>query len=134
MAENFTIEVRSTYAELWRYNISIICGGFDSTGERVAFLSEQSIIASVGANLTAAPKDYDRHRELSLTIGECHSIVAYVYVVPHTLPLSRDIDDYRPFDLKVKVSCGERIIHSATHHINQWGGESIELKFNIQNS
>ena len=128
MASKFIIQIKSSYDELWRYNLSAMCGTFDSVGERVDFVKAESFIAEVGANLKSAPDDYTAKREMKLQTEPCDSIVAYIYVVPHTLPRDRDVADCKPFDLSIKVQMGSETIYNIKHKINQWSGASIELK------
>ena len=128
MDKKFTISLQSRYAELWRYNIVVTCGCFDEAGERVDFISKESFVASVGSNLDCAPKGIESHNRMSLETTPCDSIIAYIYLIPHTLPPTRDVEEYAPFDLRVKVMAAEKEIYNADHKINQWSGCSIELK------
>lgn len=129
MSRRFTIHVHSGFAELWRYNTAVMCGGFDSNGERVDFVSAQSTVAPVGANLKRAPEGLAADRDLEVTTAECDSMTAYVYLVPNTLPLSREIDDCRPFTLKVKVTTSDgETLYDVAHKVNQWSGASIEIR------
>lgn len=123
------IDIHSGFAQLWRYNISVMCGGFDSSGERCDFVSAGSEVAPVGANLKEPPADAPQSRDLRIVTAECDSIVAYVYVIPHTLPLSREVDDNRPFTLRVKVAASDgAVLYDVKHRINQWSGASVEIK------
>lgn len=128
MRHKYTIDLRSSYEELWRYNVVVECGGFDEAGERICFASEQSIIAPVGSNLLQAPKEPKHPRAMSVTTEPCDSVAAYIYVVPNTLPQSRDVADCQPFDLKVSVAADGKTIYDTVHKVNQWGGASIEIK------
>jgi hypothetical protein len=128
MDKKFTISVQSRYAELWRYNIVVMCGCFDKVGERTDFLSKENFVAAVGSNLTAAPNGIESHNRLTLTTSPCDSIVAYIYLIPHSLPPTRDVEEYAPFDLRIKVSADDNVIYDTDHKINQWSGCSIELK------
>lgn len=128
MKSKFQVKVSSSYAELWRYNMVVMGGGFDAKGERVDFASVRSEIAPVGTNLSEAPEGVDKSRRLSITLNDSENIAAYVYLIPHTLPLNRDIEATQPFDLKVEVLRDKESIYKATHKINQWSGASIELK------
>ena len=128
MDKKFSISVQSRYAELWRYNIVVMCGCFDKVGERTDFLSKENFVAAVGSNLTAAPAGIESHNRLTLTTSPCDSIVAYIYLLPHSLPPTRDVEEYAPFDLRIKVSAGDSVIYDTDHKINQWSGCSIELK------
>ena len=128
MAKKFNIQIRSTYAEIWRYNIAISCGCTDSAGNVVEVVGEQDNIAPVGSNLKVAPDGFTLPREVRLSTPETEVIVAYIYLVPHTLPAQRDIAESEPFKLSVKVSAGRDTIYNVVHKVNQWSGTSIELK------
>ncbi len=128
MDKKFTISLQSRYAELWRYNIVVMCGCFDKVGERTDFLSKENFVAAVGSNLTAAPTGIESHNKLTLTTSPCDNIVTYIYLIPHSLPPTRDVEEYAPFDLRVKVSADDNVIYDTDHKINQWSGCSIELK------
>ena len=128
MDKKFTISVQSRYAELWRYNIVVMCGCFDKAGERADFLSKENFVAAVGSNLDAAPAGIESHNSLAITTSPCNSVVAYIYLIPHSLPPTREVEEYAPFDLRVKVSADDSVIYDTDHKINQWSGCSIELK------
>jgi hypothetical protein len=128
MAKKFNIQIRSTYAEIWRYNIAISCGCTDSAGNVVEVVGEQDNVAPVGSNLKVAPDGFTLPREVRLSTPETEGIVAYIYLVPHTLPAQRDIAESEPFKLSVKVSAGRDTIYNVVHKVNQWSGATIELK------
>ena len=128
MGKKFTISLQSRYAELWRYNIVVTCGCFDKAGERADFLSKENFVAAVGSNLDAAPAGIESHNSLAITTSPCNSVVAYIYLIPHSLPPTREVEEYAPFDLRVKVSADDSVIYDTDHKINQWSGCSIELK------
>ncbi|MBQ5719829.1 MAG: hypothetical protein IIV65_04690 [Alistipes sp.] len=128
MAKKFNIQIRSTYAEIWRYNIAISCGCTDSAGNVVEVVGEQDNVAPVGSNLKVAPDGFTLPREVRLSTPETEGIVAYIYLVPHTLPAERDIAESEPFKLSVKVSASRDTIYNVVHKVNQWSGTSIELK------
>ena len=128
MDKKFTISLQCRDAELWRYNIVVTCGCVDEVGERNNFVSKENFVAAVGSNLTAAPNGIESHNRLTLTTSPCDSIVAYIYLIPHSLPPTRDVEEYAPFDLRIKVSADDSVIYDTDHKINQWSGCSIELK------
>lgn len=132
MDKKFNIELRTTFAEAWRYNITITAGCFSSSGEQLQVVSEQAFVAPAGANLQAPPDKWSLPCEVKLSTEACASIVTYIYIVAHTLPSGREIEDAVPFDLNVKVSSGREVIYKAVHKINQWSGASIELKLPVQ--
>ena len=128
MAKKFNIQIRSAYAEIWRYNIAISCGCTDSAGNVVEVVGDQDNIAPVGSNLKVAPDGFTLPREVRLSTPETEGILAYIYLVPHTLPAERDIAESEPFKLSVKVFAGRDTIYNVVHKVNQWSGTSIELK------
>jgi hypothetical protein len=128
MDKKFTVSLQSRYVELWRYNIVLTCGCFDEVGERTDFLSKESFVAAVGSNLDCAPASLESHSAMTLTTTPCASIVAYIYLIPHTLPSTRAIEEYAPFDLKIRITADKDEIYTKIHKINQWSGASIELK------
>ncbi len=128
MNSEFKIEISSSFEELWRYNFTIVCACYNEQGERTDFVSAESIAAPSGSKLRQAPSGFEGPRKLQLTTTPCHSIVAYVYVVTNTEPISNVIADSPAFDLKLKVSIGRNAIYNKVHKISQWGGDSIELK------
>ena len=128
MDKKFTISLQSRYAELWRYNIVVTCGCFDEAGERINFLSKENFVAAVGSNLDAAPEGIESHNKLVLTTSPCANIVAYIYLIPHSLPPTRDVEEYAPFDMKIRIMADKDEIYAKIHKINQWSGASIELK------
>lgn len=128
MDREFNISLQSSYKELWRYNIVISCGCFNEANEQIDFLSAEQFVAPVGANLTSAPDGVDLSSKVALLTKPCDHIVIYLYFVPHTLPPTRDVEEYEPFDAQVRVSTSQGDVYNAPHKINQWSGASIELK------
>ena len=129
MDKKFTISLQSRYAELWRYNIVLTCGCFDEAGERTDFLSKESFVAAVGSNLDCAPASLEKHSAMTLSTKPCASIVAYIYLIPHSLPPTRAVvEEYAPFDMKIRIMADKDEIYAKIHKINQWSGASIELK------
>lgn len=129
MSESFSVALNSSFAELWRYNIAVVVAGFDADGEQLEVKSAQSHIADVGANLKVAPEGYNRHRSLSVVSVPCESVEVLIYIIPHTLPLAKDIADAEQFNIHIKVSKGGQTLHDAKHLVNQWAGDSVTLKF-----
>ncbi len=128
MAKKFNIQIRSSFKELWRYNVAISCGCFSGESAEPVVVSEQQNVAPVGANLKCAPEGYALPLEMKLATPACERIIAYIYIIPHTLPSGREIDECRPFDLRVKITANGEVAYNAKHKINQWSGASIEVK------
>jgi hypothetical protein len=129
MGEIFQITVSSNYAELWRYNIAVVAACFDKDHNQMEVVAERSHLADVGANLRMAESGWMERHKLSLKTPACESIECLVYLIPHTLPAVREIEDASPFQIKIVVKRGAKTLHEELHQVNQWSGASIELKF-----
>ena len=127
--KRYNIHLRSTYPELWRYNIYMLCGESDAEGESLQVVPVESKVASVGDNLSEAPKGFDGPRELKATLDAEQTVEVYVYVVPHSLPTNCEVEQVQPFKMRLKVTADGEEIYNTVHRINQWAGDSIELKF-----
>ncbi len=126
-SEGFLVEIHCDFAEWWRYNAALMAGCFDATGQRTGFASAEHRIASPGDNLHAPPTEKIA-RTLRMETPACERIDLYIYIIPHTMPRSREIGDYPPFPLEVRITRAGKVLHAKSHAINQWGGASIELK------
>ncbi len=126
--EGFEIEVSSRYDGWWRYNVALMCGCFDDADRRTGFAAASSHVADAGADLEEPPVGIDPGRTAKLETEACDHLLLYVYIVPHTLPRSNDIDDTEPFDVDIDVSFGGRRIGRFRRSVNQWSGASIEMR------
>ncbi|MEG1611637.1 MAG: hypothetical protein RRZ83_05430 [Alistipes sp.] len=126
--KGYKIEVSTSYAEFWRYNVALVCGCFDAADQRTAFVASDDTIAQVGSNLPAAPKDYPAQRIARIETPEADHIVLYIYIIPNTLPIARDVIDSKPFTLQLHVNLAGSEVLKTTYPINQWSGASIELR------
>lgn len=129
MGEIFQITVSSNYAELWRYNIAVVAACFDKDHNQMEVVAERSHLADVGANLRMAESGWMERHKLLLKTQACESIESLVYLIPHTLPAVREIEDASPFQIKIVVKRGTKTLHEELHQVNQWSGASIEMKF-----
>lgn len=126
--KGYRIEVSSPYEEWWRYNVELMCGCFDRNDNRVGFATAESRVAEVGSNLAKRPDTAAADRRAVLEVPECDHLLLYVYIIPHTLPESNDIEATKPFPLDILIECGGKRLLKERRSINQWSGASIELK------
>lgn len=126
--KGFKIELSSNFDGWWRYNTSLMCGCFDAEDRRTGFASAGSHIADVGSNLGEMPAGTDPHRTTQLTTEPCDHLMLYVYIVPHTLPLSSDIDSAKPFEVALRISFAGKLLRTEKLQINQWSGASVEMR------
>ena len=126
---NFKVSVSSSFEELWRYNIVLVCEVCSSENERIEYLSKESYIAPIGSNLITPPSDYSIDRGLSISTKDGDHINILVYVIPHTMPATNDIIKTKPFPLIVKVVDERKdILVNQVFKVNQWSGDNIALK------
>lgn len=123
----FKVEISSSYEYFWRYNVAVTCGCFDGGGNRVGFASADDHLADVGAGMKTAPKGFVLPRTVTFSTVPCERLLMYIYVIPHTLPEGRDVAEYKPFDMTVRVTRDGRNVLTKTYSVNSWSGASIEL-------
>ena len=122
----YTITIDSEFAELWRYNIVIMCSVMRD-GQEVEFLKHVSEVASVGAELSEMPHGYNANRRIEMTTTSATSLTLYIYIMPHTLPMTSDVAEAKPFEMSVEVLHGAEQVLRKRVEVNQWSGENIEL-------
>lgn len=130
MKENkgFSIELTSRYAGWWRYNAALMCGCFDAQEVRTGFCKAESHVADVGSQLTERPAHIEAGRSVVLETPPCDHLLLYVYIIPHCLPESSDIDTNNPFDAELRIRYNGRKLRTDRLKINQWSGVSLELR------
>ena len=124
--QSFTVILDSDFSELWRYNIVVMCSVLRD-GEEVEFLKHSSEIAPVGAELREIPRGYSANRRVELHTAEATNLTLYIYVMPHTLPMTTDVAEAKPFEMVVEVLHGTDQVYRKRVEVNQWSGENIEL-------
>ncbi len=122
----YTIILDSDFSELWRYNIVVMCSILRD-GEEVEFLKHSSEIAPVGAELREIPRGYTTNRKVELRSQEATALTLYIYVMPHTLPMTTDVGAAQPFEMSLEVFRGAEQLLRKRVEVNQWSGENIEL-------
>ncbi len=122
----YTIIVNSEFSELWRYNIVVMCSVLRDDDE-VEFLKHSSEIAPVGAELREVPRGYNPNRRIELVTKEANALTLYIYVIPHTLPMTTDVSEAAPFEMSIDVLHGADNVCHKRVEVNQWSGENIEL-------
>ena len=125
--EGFKVEISSDFDEFWCYNILVTCGCFDVEGRQVGFASADDTIAPVGSNLDRKPSDYPSKRVVKFETSECDHLHMYIYVIPHTIPLNRDVDESTPYMLNVKISRAGEVVLKRKFSVNRWSGASLEV-------
>ena len=122
----FTIILDSDFSELWRYNIVVMCS-VQRDGAEVEFLKHNSEIAPVGAELREIPRGYNANRRIELHTQPADALTLYIYVMPHTLPMTTDVAEAKPFEMLVEVLHGTEQAYRKRVEVNQWSGENLEI-------
>ena len=122
----FTIILDSSFAELWRYNIVAMCSVI-CDGEELEFLKHSSEVAPVGAELREIPRGYNANRRMEITTTAATNLTLYIYVMPHTLPMTTNVADAQPFEMELTITHGAEQILRRRVEVNQWSGENIEI-------
>ena len=122
----YTIKLESDFSELWRYNIVVMCSVLRD-GVEVEFLKHSSEVAPVGAELREVPRGYCHDRSVVLRSVEANGLTLYIYVMPHTLPMTADVADAKPFEIVVEVLHGAEQAYRKRVEVNQWSGENLEI-------
>ena len=131
--EGFRIEIASRFEGWWRYNAVLMCGCFDAADVRTGFVSAESHVADVGSGPAERPKNVAPDRRLTLDTPPCDHLVLYLYIIPHTLPQSNDIEATKPFTLELQIAYDGKPVRSERLPINQWSGTSLELRIDRPN-
>lgn len=125
---DFTVEITSDFERFWCYNILVTCGCFDADDHQVGFASADDTVCPIGSNLERQPEGYPSRRVVRLDAQDCDHLLMYVYVIPHTVPLGRDVDDQNFFTLDVKISRAGQVVQRMRLSVNRWAGGSFEVR------
>ncbi len=128
----YRVEIISHYEELWRYNMIIMCGGYNTLSEQLYVVGCDRITSEefqTGATTQLdPPPNYNPSEPLILECKNADSIHAIIYVIAHTLPEDRMVENSPPFALQVKIYSDEKELYVQEHQVNQWGGATINIK------
>ena len=90
-------------------------------------MKHSSEIAPVGAELREIPRGYSSDRRVELRTQPADALTLYIYVMPHTLPMTTDVADAAPFEMLVEVLHGAEQSLRKRVEVNQWSGENLEI-------
>ncbi len=128
----YTIEIKSDYEELYRYNIIVTCAGYGSDGDERYVVGRELIyseeIRSLAEPKPLPPAGFKVGEPLTLECDDAVSIHAIVYVITNSLPKDRAVTASPPFPLVVVIRRGDEVIYDTSHEVNQWGGATIDIK------
>jgi hypothetical protein len=121
-------EVRSTFAEWWRYNVFMTVACYDTDGRIIDYLTLTDKVYETGdgTEIRTAPADYNPARPLVLETPPCHHAELFVYVIANTFPSSVVIKDSPPFEIEILTSRGGEKPVTTLYPVNQWGGLTLK--------
>ncbi len=128
----YCIELSSGFEELWRYNLLVTCRGLDNDDNELYVTGDEKVTSETFQSdlikLPAPPEDFKpEDLTLMLKCEDAPRIDIIAYVVAHTLPENRRVEDSPPFYLRVQVTRNEEEIYDELHEVNQWGGLSAYI-------
>ncbi len=128
----YRIEFTCHYEQLWRYNMVITCGGYNALGEQLYVVGCERVTSeefqSGATTELTPPANFDPAEPLILECNKADNIHAIIYVIAHTLPLEREIEETPPFPFQVEIFRNNERIYSEEHFANGWGGATINIK------
>ena len=123
----YKIRITTSFEEFWRYNVALCCGCFNEANERIDFVAGEDTVAAVGSALTERPEGIGSRQSITFETPECHALQIHLYILPHSLPRERTIEDTRPFNVKIEVLHNKKCLYTERHSINQWSGDNLLL-------
>ena len=123
----YTIYIECNDERFWRYNLAVT-GEVTHNGQRVEFIKYLDEVAPVGSNLPQIPDSYSRPSRITIECKAGDALTLYIYVIPHTLPQTREVSTGNDFELRATVRQGNAILYNRHHVINPWVGNNIEVK------
>lgn len=123
----YSIIIESESSDFWRYNI-VVMGEALVAEQRVDFVKYRRDVADVGANLSAAPAGISEGCRVELTTKAADSLILYIYCIPHSLPITDDVDSRLNSELLVSISNADGELYRRRHVVSAWSGCNIEVR------
>ena len=119
----YKLQITTSYAENWRYNIMVTLAMLDGEGNQVGYHSVEDSPLPVGSNSGEAPEGWSRRREVVLNFEACSKVRFYLYFLPNSLPeVTTLAGEHTTFPVQLKLTSGEREYLSERLDINRFGG------------
>ena len=122
----YTITFECDFSEFWRYNL-IIQGETLRSGERYQAISHLDKVAPLGSELSQQPADYSRAPKTEIVTESGDGLRLYIYIMPHTMPFTREIAAAAPFEFRVTIETPRGQCFKRLYQVNQWSGCNIEI-------
>ena len=122
----YIITLESDYSEFWRYNLIVqgevlwhdtLCGDVDYS----------SIVTPSESDLSVPPAGYHRDKSIVIETAKGDSLRLYIYILPHTDPFTNKVADSLPFEFRVMIHQGGKLVFKHRYEVDQWSGCNIEF-------
>ena len=121
----FQIYISTSYEDIWKFNVVVMIE-VDREGKRIELLKDRIDVAPVGSNLPEPPVGYKPRNFMFLT-DPANVATIYIYIIPHTLPRTRDLEAVDPFELRVEALFDKAPLYAHNFEISPWSGDNIEI-------
>lgn len=119
----YSLQVTTSYAESWRYNIMVTLSLQNSEGEQVGYHSAEDSPLPIDANCDKAPENWSRRRSVAIEFEPCSKVRFYVYLLPNSIPQVTTLaGEQSVFPLQIKIEKGDKILFSEKIEVNRFGG------------
>ena len=100
----YSLQVTTSYAESWRYNIMVTLSLQNSEGEQVGYHSAEDSPLPIDANCDEAPEGWSRRRIVAIEFEPCNKVRFYVYLLPNSIPQVTTLaGEQTVFPMQVKI-------------------------------
>ena len=119
----YSLQVTTSYAESWRYNIMVTLSLQNSEGEQVGYHSAEDSPLPIDANCDEAPEGWSRRRIVAIEFEPCNKVRFYVYLLPNSIPQVTTLaGEQTVFPLQIKIEKGDKILFAEKIEVNRFGG------------
>ncbi len=115
---HFRIEISSDDPRWGCCHVVITAEGLDDAGERCGHYATENFEAVD----TGCPP-----RRIALEGGPCRRLDTYLYIIPHTLPESSEVDDTPTIAACMSLYEGKTLLRTEPLEVNPWGGLTRHL-------
>jgi hypothetical protein len=119
----YSLQVTTSYAESWRYNIMVTLSLQNSEGEQVGYHSAEDSPLPIDANCDEAPEGWSRRRIVAIEFEPCNKVRFYVYLLPNSIPQVTTLaGEQTVFPMQIKIEKGDKTIFAEKIEVNRFGG------------
>ena len=122
----FDIFISSSHEEFWKFNV-VVMVDVDREGRHIQLFKERKYVAPVGSFINEPPVGY-KPRDFRFHTDPANVVTIYIYLIPHTLPRTRDLEAVEPVELRVEALFNDSPLYAHTFEISPWSGDNIEIE------